>query len=144
MDTATNAVATATRQPRFRMTLLAWFSIASLLLTAVGVYGLVAHSVARRAREIAIRVALGARAAMVIRMVARGALTTAALGTLVGSAAALALSTALTSVIYGVDARDPMSFLMAAAVLLGVTAVAALIPALRATRIEPTHVLRAD
>jgi ABC-type antimicrobial peptide transport system permease subunit len=113
-------------------------------LTAVGVYGLVAHSVARRAREIAIRVALGARAAMVIRMVARGALTTAALGTLVGSAAALALSTALTSVIYGVDARDPMSFLMAAAVLLGVTAVAALIPALRATRIEPTHVLRAD
>jgi ABC-type lipoprotein release transport system permease subunit len=47
-------------------------------------------------------------------------------------------------VIYGVDARDPMSFLMAAAVLLGVTAVAALIPALRATRIEPTHVLRAD
>jgi ABC-type antimicrobial peptide transport system permease subunit len=144
MDTAANAVATATRQPRFRMTLLAWFSIASLLLTAVGVYGLVAQGVARRAREIGIRVALGARAVLVIGMVIRGALTTAAVGALVGGAAALALSAALERVIYGVDARDPTSFLVAAAVLLGVTAIAALIPALRATRIAPTHVLRAD
>jgi predicted permease len=144
MDTARNAVARATQQPRFRMTLLAWFSIASLLLTAVGVYGLVAQGVARRAREIGIRVALGARAGMVMRMVARGALTTAAAGALVGCAAALALSTALEQVIYGVDARDPTSFLVAAAVLLGVTAIAALIPALRATRIEPTQVLRAE
>src|SRR6185503_3342844 len=80
MDTATHAVAQATQQPRFRMTLLAWFSIASLLLTAVGVYGLVAQGVARRAREIGIRVALGARATLVVGTVARGALMTAAIG----------------------------------------------------------------
>jgi ABC-type antimicrobial peptide transport system permease subunit len=144
MDTATNAVAKATQQPRFRMMLLAWFSIASLLLTAVGVYGLVVQSVARRAREIGIRIALGARAALVMRVVVRGALTTAAVGALVGCASALALGNALTSVIYGVDARDPLSLLVCAAVLLGVSAVAALLPALRATRIDPIHVLRAD
>jgi predicted permease len=144
MDTARNAVARATQQPRFRMTLLGWLSIASLLLSAVGVYGLVAQTVARRAREIGIRMALGARAAVMMRMVAGGALTTAAMGALVGCVAALALSTALRKVIYGVDARDPLSLLVAAAVLFGVTAIAALIPALRATRIEPTHVLRAD
>ena len=105
METAETSVAKATQQPRFRMTLLAWFSITSLLLTAVGVYGLVAQSVARRAREIGIRVALGARAMLVIGMVARGALATAAAGALAGCAAALALGGTLKSVIYGVDAR---------------------------------------
>jgi ABC-type antimicrobial peptide transport system permease subunit len=73
------------------MTLLAWFSIASLLLTAVGVYGLVVQSVERRAREIGIRVALGARAVLVMGMVARSAVATAAAGTLAGCATALAL-----------------------------------------------------
>jgi putative ABC transport system permease protein len=144
METADRAVAKATQQPRFRMMLLAWFSMTSLLLTAVGVYGLVAQSVERRAREIGIRVALGARAMLVVRMVARGALTTAALGALAGCAAALALSRMLTGVIYGVDARDPGSLLFAVAVLLGVAALAAFIPALRATRIDPIRVLRSD
>jgi putative ABC transport system permease protein len=144
METADRAVAKATQQPRFRMMLLAWFSMTSLLLTAVGVYGLVAQSVERRAREIGIRVALGARAMLVVRMVARGALTTAALGALAGCAAALALSRMLTGVIYGVDARDPGSLLFAVAVLLGVAGLAAFIPALRATRIDPIRVLRSD
>ncbi len=107
METAGTSVAKATQQPRFRMTLLAWFSITSLLLTAVGVYGLVAQSVARRAREIGIRVALGAGAMLVIGMVARGALATAAAGALAGCTAALALGGTLKSVIYGVDARRP-------------------------------------
>jgi predicted permease len=144
METAETSVAKATQQPRFRMTLLAWFSITSLLLTAVGVYGLVAQSVARRAREIGIRVALGARAMPVIGMVARGALATAAAGALAGCAAALALGGTLKSVIYGVDARDPRSMLLAVAVLLGVAVLAALIPALRATRIDPIRVLRSE
>ena len=144
MESAETSVAKATQQPRFRMTLLAWFSIASLLLTAVGVYGVVAQSVARRAREIGIRVALGARALPVIGMVAGGALTTAVLGALAGCAAALALAGALKSVLYGVDARDPMSMLFAAAVLLGVALCAALVAALRATRIDPIHVLRSE
>ena len=144
MEAAETSVARATQQPRFRMTLLAWFSIASLLLTAVGVYGLVAQNVERRAREIGIRVALGARAMLVVRMVARSAITTAAAGALAGCVAALALGGALTSVIYGVDARDPASMLSAAAVLLGVALLAALVPALRATRIDPIQVLRSE
>jgi putative ABC transport system permease protein len=144
METATASVAKATQQPRFRMTLLAWFSLTSLILTAVGVYGLVAQSVERRAREIGIRVALGAHARLVVGMVARGALTTAAAGALTGCAAALALGGTLKSVIYGVDARDPMSMLFAVAVLLGVAVLAALVPALRATRIDPIRVLRSE
>jgi putative ABC transport system permease protein len=144
MESAETAVANATQQPRFRMTLLAWFSIASLLLTAVGVYGVVAQSVARRAREIGIRVALGARALPVVGMIARRALTTAVVGALAGCAAALGLAGALKSVLYGVDTRDPASLLFAAAVLLGVALLAALVPALRATRIDPIHVLRAE
>jgi ABC-type antimicrobial peptide transport system permease subunit len=126
------------------MTLLAWFSIASLLLTAVGVDGVVAQSVERRAREIGIRVALGARAMLVMGMVARGALATAAAGALAGCAAALAVAGALRSVIYGVDVRDPISMLFAVAVLLGVALLAALVPAVRATRIDPIQVLRSD
>jgi ABC-type antimicrobial peptide transport system permease subunit len=144
MEAAEASVAKATQQPRFRMTLLAWFSIASLLLTAVGVYGVVAQSVERRAREIGIRVALGARTMLVMGMVARGALATAAAGALAGCAAALAVAGALRSVIYGVDVRDPISMLFAVAVLLGVALLAALVPAVRATRIDPIQVLRSD
>jgi putative ABC transport system permease protein len=144
METAETSVARVTQQPRFRMTLLLWFSITSLLLTAVGVYGVVAQGVERRAREIGIRVALGARATQVIRMVARRAVTTAAVGAVVGCAAALSLANALKSVIYGVDARDPASMLFAAALLLGVALLAALVPALRATRIDPIRVLRSE
>jgi putative ABC transport system permease protein len=144
MEAAETSVAKATQQPRFRMTLLAWFSIASLLLTAVGVFGLVAQNVERRAREIGIRVALGARAMLVVRVVARGAIATAAVGALAGCVAALALGGALTSVIYGVDARDPASMGFAVAVLLGVALLAAVVPALRATRIDPIQVLRSE
>ena len=126
------------------MTLLGWFSIASLLLTAVGVYGLVAQNVERRAREIGIRVALGARAMLLVRMAVRGAIATAVAGALAGCVAALALGGALTSVIYGVDARDPASMVFAVAVLVGVAGFAALVPALRVTRIDPIQVLRSE
>ena len=98
----------------------------------------------RRAREIGIRVALGARALPVIGTVARGALTTAVAGALAGCAAALAVAGVLKSVLYGVDARDPISLLLAATVLLGVALVAALVPALRATRVDPITVLRSE
>ena len=144
MEAAETSVAKATQQPRVRMTLLGWFSIASLLLTAVGVYGLVAQNVERRAREIGIRVALGARAMLLVGTAVRGAIATAVAGALAGCVAALALGGALTSVIYGVDARDPASMVFAVAVLLGVAGFAALVPALRVTRIDPIQVLRAE
>ncbi len=79
-----------------------------------------------------------------MRTVARSAITTAVAGALAGCVAALALGGALRSVIYGVDARDPASMLFAVAVLLGVALLAALIPALRATRIDPIQVLRSE
>jgi predicted permease len=144
MNTAADAVADATQQPRFRMFLLAAFSITSLLLTAIGVYGLVAQSVQRRAREIGIRVALGAGVLSVIRLVARHALLTAAAGALIGCTAAVALSGTVKGLVYGVDARNLSSMLFAVVVLLCVAALAALVPARRATRVDPIQILRSE
>ena len=141
---ASDAIAEATRQPAFRMVLLGWFGAASLLLAAIGVYGLVAQGVARRTREIGIRLALGAEGNDVMRSVTRPALAAAIVGSLFGSAAALVLANTLQALLYGVRATDAASFITAATALLAVTAVAAFFPAFRATRIDPVHVLRTD
>jgi predicted permease len=137
-------IADATRQPSFRMTLLFWFSVASLLLAAIGVYGIVAQAVTQRLRDIAIRLAVGAPASRVVRDIAGHAVIAGAAGVLVGSALIAVVARSLQTVLYGVQPTDPGAFVAAAALLLTVTIIAAVIPAFRATRVAPVTILRAE
>jgi predicted lysophospholipase L1 biosynthesis ABC-type transport system permease subunit len=142
--TAADAIGKATRQPAFRMALLGWFAAASLLLAAIGVYGLVSQNVAQRMREIGIRLALGATRYDVLRAVMIHALAAATVGCVCGLVSALALANTLSALLYGIRATDALSFIAAALALLAVTALAAFIPAARATRIDAVRVLTAD
>lgn len=142
--TATDLVASATRQPGLRVTLLTWFAAGSLLLAALGVYGIVGQSVAERLRELGVRLALGASPQDIVRAVTTRVLLVGSIGIVAGSMAALLLGDLLQSVIYGVRPTDVFSFAVAAGTLLAAAAAAASIPARRATRIDPVRVLRTD
>jgi predicted permease len=144
VQAASSAVATATKQPAFRTALLGWFAVASLALAAIGVYGLVVQSIARRMREIGIRLALGADPRAVRWVVARRALAAGVAGWVCGSIGAMLFASAMKSLLYGVAATDAWSLVGAGAVLLAVTAATAFAAAARATRINPVEVLRAE
>jgi putative ABC transport system permease protein len=141
---APDLIVEATRQPAFRMTLLFGFACISLLLATIGAYGLVAQAVAQRVREIAVRVALGAESSRVIGAVMRGTVLAGITGVGLGVMAALMLARMLQGMLYGVDAHDPASFVVASAVLLIAIVVAAAVPARRALRIDPATVLRSE
>jgi putative ABC transport system permease protein len=132
----------ATARDTFIMLVLMVFGFASLLLAAVGVYGLVACSVAQRAREIAVRLALGAEPRQIRNMVVIQGLRPVAAGVVCGVAAAFGLTHLLSSLLFRVQPRDPVVFLIAPIVLVGVALVAVWLPATRATRIDPIHSLR--
>jgi predicted permease len=129
---------------RLNMLLMALFGCAALLLAAVGIYGLVAFSVEQRTHEIGIRMALGARAERIRAMVLRQGLGLAAIGTALGMAAAFFLARILASNLFGVEPRDPLVFVTVPAVLAFVAAAAVLIPAYRASRVDPLVALRHD
>jgi hypothetical protein len=112
------------------------------LLAAVGLYGVMAHAVARRVREIGIRMALGARAPEVRWMILRETLLMVAIGALLGIPAALGLTRLLASFLYGLTPQDPLSIVASTAILLVITALAGYIPARRATRVDPMIALR--
>jgi hypothetical protein len=141
---ASELVEEATRQPAFRMTLLSWFAAVSLLLGAMGVYGLVSQAVNQRAREVAIRIALGARPSAVMAMITRRALTMAAAGLGIGAVGAYLLGNSLRAVLYGVQPRDAMSFLTATGLFAAVTTLAAVIPSFRVAQVDPVKVLRTE
>ncbi len=144
MQRVTDAIGMATRQPALRMRLLFAFSAVSLLLAAIGVYGIVSQAVAYRLREIAIRIAVGAAPLRIITALTRDVCVTGVVGLGVGVMSALALSRTLETLLYGVRSRDLLSFAVAGTALLSVTLLAALIPALKAVRVDPVHVLRAE
>ncbi|MEP6495482.1 MAG: ABC transporter permease [bacterium] len=129
---------------RFPLFLVGAFAITALLLAIVGVYGVVSYSVAQRMREMGIRTALGAppRSLMVLVMRHGGAM--AAVGIVVGVTAALGLGTFAEKLLFGVRANDPLTYLTVAAVLAAVAVGATLIPARRATRVDPATALRTD
>ncbi len=128
-------------QSRFLMSLLALFAVLALALATTGIYGVLSYTVSKRSREIGIRMALGARRKDVVSMIVRGGLSLALAGILGGLVAALGFSQVLASQLYGVSATDPMTYLTLA-LALAVTAVAAsVIPALRATRVDPAVTL---
>jgi predicted permease len=127
---------------RFGMVVLAGFAGLALLLAAVGIASVLSYAVRRRRREIGIRLALGARASDVLRMVVLQGMRPALVGMAVGLAAALALGRVLSSLIFGVRATDPGTFAAVAVLLAAVALAACLIPARRAARVSPTTALR--
>lgn len=129
---------------RFRSLLLAGFALLALALAAVGVYGVLAYTVARRTREIGIRMSFGADAGDVVGGVLREGLAMVAAGVVVGLGATLVLTRFLEGLLYGVDAGDPQTLAVAVAVLVASAVAACLVPALRATRVDPMQALRAE
>jgi predicted permease len=144
LRTVSDMIGAATRQPAFRMTLLLWFAAASLLLAGIGMYGLVSQAVTQRLRELAIRLALGAEPARLVAAIVCRALAAAVAGLIIGGVSALALGRSLEALLYGVRPRDAASFIGAGAMLMAVTAIAALVPALRAIRMDPVTILRGE
>jgi predicted permease len=132
------------RLNRLMSTLTAAYGVLALLVAAIGLYGVTAYAVARRTREIGVRMALGAGRSRVLAEVLRGALTQTGIGVLIGVPAALVATSALASLLFGVTSRDPIVFVQAALVLLASAVLAAVVPARRAASIDPARALRME
>jgi putative ABC transport system permease protein len=127
---------------RFSMLLLGVFACVAVALAGVGIYGVISYSVAQRTREIGVRVALGAQRRDVLRLVLGRGLGLAGAGIALGLAGALAVTRVISSLLFGVGARDPVTFAAVAALLAFVALLACLAPARRATKVDPMVALR--
>jgi putative ABC transport system permease protein len=144
LRTLESSVSTTLDQRRLSMLLLSLFSAGALLLALLGIYATLAYSVAQRTREIGIRMALGAQAAGVVRLVIRQGMRLAALGAALGVVMASLLGRVIAGLLYGVQSHDPTTFAAVVALLLGAALLACWVPALRASRVDPLIALRAD
>ena len=142
--TMQDVVAHSVAQSRLTTGLLGSFGVMALLLAMVGVYGVVSYSVARRTREIGIRVALGADRSQVVRMMVREGAWPALVGVGLGLLAAFALTAYLSDLLFRVSPTDPATFAVLSLFLAGVAVLASWIPSWRATRIPPTEALRQE
>ncbi len=140
--TLDQVMAKSVAQRRFQVMLVMLFAAAALALAAFGTYGVVSYAVARRRAEMGIRMALGAKRSDVLKMVLRQGMMPVLAGLAAGGVAALAIGRSVASLLFQVSPRDPMAFTAAAAVLLLVSVAACLIPARRATQVDPTEALR--
>jgi len=132
----------AVAPPRFHALLLTIFAGIALILTMVGLYGVMAYAVAQRTHEIGIRMALGARARDVLRLVIRQGMRLALIGIAIGLAAALALTRVMKNLLFEVGSTDPATFALIALLLVGVALIASYIPASRAAKVDPLQALR--
>jgi predicted permease len=130
--------------PRVSASLFGLAGLMGLLISTVGIYGVISFSVARQTRDIGIRVALGARRGQVLGMVLRQGLTLTLAGAAIGLCAALALSRMAAGLLYGVSATDTLTFVAVPALLLAIAAAACLVPARKAATIDPIRALRCD
>jgi predicted permease len=131
-------------QPRFYVFLLSIFASLAVVLAVVGIYGVIAYTVQQRTREIGIRIALGASADRVVGMIVSRGLVLALVGVALGTMGSYALTRVLRSLLYGVSARDPLTFVGVAVLLCAVALLASWIPARRAARVDPLAAMRAD
>ena len=126
------------------MVLLALFAGTALVLATIGIYGVMSYTVTQRRREIGIRVAVGASVRQILSLVLGESLKLAALGVGIGVAAALAVGRLGRSLLFGVSENDPLTIAAVALLLVAVSLVASLLPAWRATRVDPMEALRDD
>jgi len=140
--TMDDVVATSLSAQRFDVLLLGAFAALAMILAAIGIYSVLSYSVKRRVSEIGIRMALGARVADVLRLVVIEGMKPALLGVAIGVVVALALGRVMASLVYQVKPSDPITFLSVGVLLAGVALLASVIPAYRATRVDPVVTLR--
>jgi putative ABC transport system permease protein len=137
-------VATSVAQPRVLSQFVGIFAGFALLLAAIGIYGVMAYSVAARTQEMGIRMSLGAEPRDIVKLVMGQGMRLALIGVAIGIAASLALTRLISTLLFGVSATDPLAFSVAAVVLVTTALVACYLPARRATRVDPIVVLRSE
>jgi putative ABC transport system permease protein len=144
MLTLEEIVSKSVAAPRFRTALLGTFAGLAMVLSLVGLYGVLAFTVAQRRQEFGIRLAIGARRHDVLGMVMRQGLAFVFMGLLIGVPAALVTTRVLRSMLFGIEASDPSTFAAVAALLVTVALLASWLPARRATRVDPVTALREE
>jgi predicted permease len=144
VESMDSIVSTSVSRQRFNMWVMSVFGGCALLLAAIGIYGLMAYSVEQRTQEIGIRMALGAQAAQVRKMVVGQGMALALVGVVIGLGAALGLAQLISSFLFGVKARDPLAFSAVPILLALVALVAVWLPARRASRVDPIIALRVE
>jgi putative ABC transport system permease protein len=137
-------ISSSVAAPRFNTTLLSIFAAVALVLTIIGLYGVMSYSVAQRTNEIGIRMALGAQSRDVLGLIVKDGLKMVAIGLVLGISGALALTRLLSTLLFGVTTKDPATFVVIAALLSIVAMVACCLPAWRATRVDPLEALRCE
>jgi putative ABC transport system permease protein len=142
--TMQEVMANSIQTQRFSMFVLGGFAFLALTLAAVGIYGVMSYVVGQRTQEMGIRIALGAPHANVVRVVVSRAAKFAATGAVAGVMIALMVTRSLSALLYGISARDPVTFIAVPLLFLLIAAVASYAPARRATRVDPVTALRAD
>jgi putative ABC transport system permease protein len=143
-DTLENLISRSIMPQRFNLVLLGVFAAIGLLLTLVGVYGVMSYHVTENTRDIGIRVALGAQRRDILKLVVGQGLALALIGVVVGTAGALGLTRLMDSMLFGVTATDPLTFGVVASLFGVVALLACWIPARRATKVDPMVALRTE
>jgi putative ABC transport system permease protein len=142
--TLTDLANLTTAPHRFRAVMVGTFAGLALLLAMVGIFGVLAYSVEQRTREFGVRIALGASAASVMRLILGSAARVVAIGGVIGLAAAAALSRTISTFLFGVEPLDPMTFGVVGLILAATAAIATAAPAWRATRVDPVEAFKAE